>query len=328
MSLDLAYGDDENNFDLILSSGLRMAEGDMWMVDGTPWGGVVDSIQTDVTDGSSVVTYSGRSLQGILVHKILSPDTGQDYLTVSGNVGNVLQQLVNRVSVASVFRVAVGLTQTISSYRFERYVDAYTGISAMLKSIGLRMTITCEDDMATLGASPIAVWDGTVDSSLMDFTAKREYRRTNHLIGVGEGELSNRAVSHWYADTEGNVSQTQTQFGVDEVAEIYDYTNADAQELSDRTKEKLEDIQDGQGTIDISIREGATPDVGDTVTAYDAVTGMSVTSTVTKQIVKIDKGALTVDVEVGQDSSVVTMQGAGESTVIDLASVISIASMT
>lgn len=328
VELDLAYGDDENSFDLILPSSMKMSAGDRWVVDGTPWGGIVDTITTESTDGSTTVTYSGRSLQGVLVGKILAPDSGEDYLTVSGQLADVMSALVSRIGLQSLFRVELGVAGTIGDYRFERYVDAYAGLSSMLKTMGKRLTLTCDGDMVSLGASDIREWDGTVDSELMDFTASREYRRTNHLIGVGEGELKNRAVSEWFADEDGNVSRTQTQFGVDEVTEIYDYTNADVDELSDRTKEKLEDIQAGQGTIDISIRDGDTPQVGDTVTAYDVVTGLSVKSTVTKHIVKISDGVLTVDVEVGQDSSIITMQGTGEQQIIDVNSIIQIASRT
>lgn len=302
-SLDLAFGEDENDYELVLPddvAGLVSAH-DVWMIDGTEYGGVVDSIQSDVADGANVITFSGRSLQGILSHKILQPDKGQDYLTVSGTVTQVLTQIINRCGVGALFTAADNSLQV--SGRFDRYADAYTGLRKLLASYSCALVFRCGDDRVVLDAVPLDDTDGTLDSGSMDFTAKREYRRTNHLIGLGEGELKDRAVSHWYADENGNVSQKQTFTGLDEVADTYEYTNAEASELSEKTKEELESRQEGTGTIDVTMRDGTDHNVGDLLSAVDDVTGVSVRAAVTKKIVRITDGVLSVDYEVGQSTS-------------------------
>lgn len=311
-SLDLAFGEDENDYELVLPDDVAglVAVHDVWMIDGTEYGGVVDSVQSDVADGANVITFSGRSLQGILSHKILQPDKGQDYLQVSGTVTQVLTQIISRCGLGSLFTAADNDLQV--SGRFDRYTDAYTGLRKLLASHSCALVFLCMDDTVVLNATPLDDTDGTLDSGSMDFTAKREYGRTNHLIGLGEGELKDRAVSHWYADENGNVSQKQTLTGLDEVADTYEYTNAEASELSEKTKEELESRQEGTGTIDVTMRDGTDHNVGDLLSAVDDVTGVSVRATITKKIVKITDGVLSVDYEVGQ--SIASSGGRSESS--------------
>lgn len=311
-SLDLAFGEDENDYELVFPDDVAglVAAHDVWMIDGTEYGGVVDSIQSDVSEGANVITFSGRSLQGILSHKILQPDKGQDYLKVSGTVTQVLTQIINRCGLGPLFTAADNSLQV--SGQFDRYTDAYTGLRKLLASHSCALVFHCMDDTVVLDAAPLDDTDGTLDSGSMDFTAKREYRRTNHLIGLGEGELKDRAVSHWYADENGKVSQKQTLTGLDEVADTYEYTNADETELSEKTKEELESRQEGTGTIDVTMREGTDHNVGDLLSAVDDVTGLSVRAAVTKKIVKIESGVLSVDYEVGQ--SVASSGGRSESS--------------
>ena len=312
-SLDLAFGEDENDYELVLPDDVAglVAAHDVWMIDGTEYGGVVDSVQSDVADGANVITFSGRSLQGILSHKILQPDKGQDYLQVSGTVTQVLTQIIARCGVGSLFTAADN--DLAVSGRFDRYADAYTGLRKLLSAHSCALVFRCVDDRVVLDAVPLDDTDGTLDSGSMNFTAKREFRRTNHLIGLGEGELKDRAVSHWYADAEGNVSQKQTFTGLDEVADTYEYTNAEVSELSEKTKEELESRQEGTGTIDVTMRDGSADHyVGDLLSAVDDVTGVSVRATVTKKIVKITDGVLSVDYEVGQ--SIASSGGRSESS--------------
>lgn len=300
-NLDLAYGDDENDYELVLPDGLDAlpAQGDIWMMDGTPYGGVVDSIQVDSGSTSTVITYTGRSLQGILAAKILEPDTGQDYLNVSGNITSVLTQIIDRCDLAGLFVAEPGRSQNVSG-RFERYTDAYSGLRHLFASYSMGILFTCVDDRVRVDAQPLADTNGDVDSNLFDFTAKREYRRTNHLIGLGEGELKNRTVVHYYADADGNVSKTQTLFGVDEVAAVYDYNNADDDELDEKTREELESRQEGTGSIDVTVLDGADYEVGDLLSANDVTTGLQVRASITKKIVKVENGVLSVDYEAGQ----------------------------
>ena len=96
----------------------------------------------------------------------------------------------------------------------------------------------------------------------------------------------------------GNVSQSQSLKGVDEIAQVYDYSNAETAELNQKTREKLQELQ-SEGDVKVTVHEdtGILFDVGDTVTARDNLTGITVNASITKKIVKVSGGVLFVDYE-------------------------------
>lgn len=97
-ALDAAWGADENDFELTVD---RMLEpGSYVYADGSEIGGVIDSLRDRLERGGSTLTYGGRTWHGILANKILAPDTGQNYLTVSGKASTVIGMIVNRVGLA------------------------------------------------------------------------------------------------------------------------------------------------------------------------------------------------------------------------------------
>lgn len=157
---------------------------------------------------------------------------------------------------------------SIKSYRFERYVDVYTGVCAMAKANGLKLKVAYRSGHVETWLEPAGDYGDDIDSDLLDFDASRTWRKPNHMIGLGKGELKDRIVSHWYADAKGNVTQTQTFKGVDEIAQVYDYSSAEADELAKNTKKNLQDLQ-SEGDVKVTVHEdsGIVFDVGDTVTA-------------------------------------------------------------
>lgn len=299
-TLDLAFGEDENDFELTHADPtLLLSPGALISVDGTEYGGIIDSIQAQVENGRTSVTYSGRTWHGILAGKTLSPDSGTDRLTVSGDVHAILDTIINRIGLGGLFSTPTGTHgTTISGYSFRRYIDAYSGLRMMLASVGLRLAITRVQGVIRLTGIPITTYTGVDPDVGVDFTAKRDWLRVNHLIGLGKGELRNRAVSHWYADRNGNVSQTRSLSGVDEITQTYEQTSSDGSELANRTRDKLRELQT-KGEMDATIPETASLGIDDRVQATDQVTGISVTASVTKKVVKIKAGVETVDYTTG-----------------------------
>jgi uncharacterized protein (DUF2147 family) len=301
-SFDCAWGSGENDFDLTLYDGTVLPDRALVYVDGTEVGGIVDHVKDELSDGASVVTYSGRSWHGMLAGKVLQPDSGQDYLKVSGQVDRILASLLDRIGLGGMFRVRSDSTKTISSYQFERYCTAYSGIRAMLAENGLKLMFQEVDGVVWMFARPVASYGDTVDSDLVDFSMTKDYRRTNHMIGLGKGELKDRIVVHWYADADGTVSATRTFSGIEEISAVYDYSSAEKDELDKQTKKRLEELQ-GAGAIDVTVHDGLSLDVGDKVSGCDHVTGLTVTSTVLKKIVKLSGGIMEVSYEVGDEAS-------------------------
>ena len=300
-TLDCAWGKEENDFELVMSGASTIDAGAYIYVDGSECGGVVDAMEDQLTSGVSTLTYSGRTWHGMLANKILEPDRGKDYLTVSGTASTVIGSLISRVGLDGVFDAVDSPTagaQTIKSYRFDRYTDCYTGLRKMCAANGLKLRLAYTSGQVNIWAEPVAHYGDSIDSDLIDFDATRTWRKPNHLIGLGKGELRNRIVSHWYADSKGNVTQTQTFKGLDEIAQVYDYSSAEADELAKNTKKKLQDLQ-SEGEVKVTVHEdsGIVFDVGDTVTARDNLTGITVNATISKKIVKVSGGVMSVDYE-------------------------------
>ena len=298
-TLDAAWGADENDFELTVD---RLIDAGSYVYfDGGECGGVVDSLKDSLKDGRSTLTYGGRTWHGMLANKILEPDKGKDYLTVSGTASTVIGSLISRVGLDAVFDAVDSPTagaQTIKSYQFDRYTDCYTGLRKMCAASGLKLRLAYASGKVRVWAEPAAHYGDSIDSDLIDFDATRTWRKPNHMIGLGKGELRNRIVSHWYADSKGNVTQTQTFKGLDEIAQVYDYSSAEADELAKNTKKKLQDLQ-SEGEVKVTVHEdsGIAFDVGDTVTARDNLTGITVNATISKKIVKVSGGVMSVDYE-------------------------------
>ena len=310
---DLAYGDDENDFELTCDPSIAPKEGDIVYCDGTEYGGVVDEVESDTA--TRLVTARGRTFHGILAGKRLVPDSGKKAVTVSGTAKAVMQSLITRFKLSPMFVAVDGAGGNVS-YTFERFGDAYSGIRAMAKAHSLRLSLVYSGGRVEASLVPVRSLGDKVDSDLMDFTVSRIARRTNHLVCGGTGEQENRKVIHFYADADGKVSKKQSLFGVDEIAAFYDYSNADEAELDEEGRKELEGMQTS-GSVSISAHDDIEAEVGDYVTATDNVTGTKVTSEISKKILKVSRGVPTYEYEVGSESlgtSNSTISGTAESS--------------
>ena len=311
-ALDSAWGEDENEISVTMDWREAPEIGGYVYLDGTECGGTIDSITTD-TD-TDMVTAKGRSWHGILDGMRLVPDKGKSHITVSGSVSSVLTSLISRMGLQNVFSARQNADQV--SYTFERFIGAYAGITAMLKANGMKLKIIHERGKAVMVASPVETFGNSIDSDLVGFELERIGRRTNHLVCGGTGEYENRRIIHFYADSSGKVSKTQSLFGVDEIAAFYDYSNADADKLEAEGKKKLEGLQ-GEGTVKVSVPDGSAFSVGDIVTGRDNKTGQTVTVEITKVIAKAEYGVLEYTYEAGTPSvgtSGSTISGTAESS--------------
>lgn len=302
--LDLAFGSDENAFELTCAEGLAPAEGQVVFVDATEYGGVVDETSYDAgRDATGTVTCKGRTWHGVLAGKRLLPDEGSARLSVSGKAGEVLASLVERMGLSGLFSAASD--DTAVSYTFERFCDGYSGLKAMAKANGRKVSMRRRGGKVELSLPPAMDYTNKVDSDLLDFTLTSVHRCVNHLVCAGTGELEDRAVVHFYADAAGNVSHTQSLFGVDEISALYDYSNADEEKLEEEGRKKLQEYQT-RGSVEVDAHDDIDVDVGDVISARDNAHGRTVTATVAKKIVKVSRGVATYSYEVGSETTTKT----------------------
>lgn len=300
-TLDLAFGSGENDFDLQVEDAALKA-GSRIMIDGTEYGGIIDDTDVDVDGGLSTVTWHGRDWHGVLASKIIEPDRNTDYLTLSGTIPAIMRTLVSRAGLQGLFTVTDESADHKTTCQFDRYVDLYSGLVKMLRASGLKLRLRNDGDKVSMSAMPVRTIGDSIDSDLIDFTAKQAAHPINHLICLGKGELKDRTVIHWYADANGTFSHTQTLKGLDERTATYELSNAEADELEDKGRQKFQELRN-TSTIDVDIPDGIDADVGDLVTGRDNNTGLVVTAEISKKIVKVSGGVLTVTYESGGASA-------------------------
>ena len=311
--LDVAFGADENALTLTVEEKSAPAAGQLVYIDATEYGGVIDQVKRGSGRGATgAVECKGRTWHGILAGRRLSPDSGSGYLTVNGKAGDVLTSLIARMGLESLFKAASD--DSTVSYTFERFCDGYSGLMALAKANGRKLSMRRMDGYIELSMPPIVDYANKVDSDLLDFTITSVHRCVNHLLCAGTGQLANRAIVHFYADENGNVSHKQTLFGIDEICALYDYSNASASELETEGKKKLLEYQTS-GTVEVDAHEDMDVDVGDIISARDNSTGTTVTATVSKKVVKVERGVATYSYEVGSETTTKTSStGAAESS--------------
>ena len=321
-NFDLAFGSDENNFELKIDTDNHCCEAGYYVyIEGTEYGGIIDAVTSDTA--AEEVTYTGRTWHGILNSKVLCPDSGQDYLTLNGNANTVLRTLISRMGLTSIFEASSDASAlTISSYKMERYITGYDGIRKMLNSVNGKLVMSYNGTKVILSAVPIVDYtaDGVFDSDILSFTVKKTSKKINHLICLGKGELKDRTVVHLYADTSGSISQTQTLTGLDEYTAVYDNSNAESiEKLREAGSEQLAELQK-QDDLSVSLSEGEDVfDVGDIVGAVDNVTGLSISVPISKKIISIQNDYLSAayETEIGKANVSTSSGEKGESAATD-----------
>lgn len=301
-AFDLSFGASENDFEITL--GLRentLEFGSFVYIEGTEYGGVVDGMKTN-TSGETIV-YSGRTWHGILNSKVIQPDAGANYYTVSGDANVILSTLISRMGLGSLFTASGNLSGiTIPTYQFKRYCSGYDGIRDMLAAAGAKLKITWEDRAVLLSAVPVVDYtDAPVDGDMAVLAVEQYRQKVNHLICLGKGDLAAREVIHLYVNASGKIVDTQYYTGIDEIAEIYDYGNSESSdELRKGGIEKLTELMNTD-KAEISIPEtlGLVYDIGDVVGASDIKSGVTVAAAVTQKVVKIKNGAISTNYKTG-----------------------------
>lgn len=272
---------------------------EFWYIEGTEYGGIIDSKK--ITTSKKTAALGGRSWRGILGSKIIEPDNGQAYYTVTGELNQCISTVLSRIGLTSLFRALNTSTNKTITYQFDRYTDAYKGLLKMLGSVGYKMQLRWENKKVTISAIPIVDYSNEreLTSDLFDFVITKKQNFVNHMIGLGSGELTERMVVHKYLQEDGTVGDTQFYFGDEEVASIYDYSNVESlDELTTKTAEELEKKIASSDTLKITANN-LEADVMDIFEANDIYTGISIKEYITNKIVQLEDGQTKISYKVG-----------------------------
>lgn len=274
-------------------------------IPGTEFGGIVKDIIS--LTKSKTVKFMGDTWRGMLSKKIISPPSGQDYLTVSGELNEVLRKMLKE-HFGDWFVVPEESTEVTVNYQFNRYVTLLEGLTSLLESVNYKLSIKYiqgapgEAGYVEVSAVPINNYSEEEEYS-QDCNIKmtvRDYRRgINHLICLGEGELKDRIRVDLYIQKDGSIGKTQYYKGLEERTDVYDYSSADVAELEEGGEKRLKELADYK-EFDMNI-EKANLELGDIVSGRDHITGLYVVKPVIQKILKISTGKERIDYKLKGD---------------------------
>ena len=231
--------------------------------------------------------------------KIIEPPSGAAYRIVSGDAGNIIQDLINLCGLSAVF-AAERIGYTVKTFRFDRYIDLYTGLVKLGKAIGMNLYLIVKNGIVHVSYVPLVDYSDRIEYNQNDinFTIEKTYRGVNHLICLGKGELQDRTVVHLYADANGYISTSQSLYGVEEYVSTYENTSAESDE--DLVSGGTERLQELIGADAFAVTSSDTEQhIGDIIGGYESVTDSYVISSITNIIVKLDDDTVDISYSVG-----------------------------
>ena len=303
-NVDMEIGEDEkssiNDFEIEFKrSGWNgtVEFGSQVYVPDTEYGGIVQELYTSTKSNS--ITVKGYTWRGMMTKKVIQPESNQDHAVESGELNQIIQRRVQEAFPGFFYGIEEDTGIQVKNYQFDRYCTLYAGLQKLLKSVGYRMEIKYiqseknESGYVRVRAVPIVDYSAKYEFSNdnnMQFTMDNNKRGTNHLICLGKGELKDRLVLHLYIDGQGNISQTQYFFGIDEIAEIYDSSGSEYDDLLKNGTEKLLKSK-SKTEYDMTMKKiEGTMDIGDIVGGRDYLTGVSMKKPIGRKIWTVSDG--------------------------------------
>ena len=301
---DFEVGDDDNTFlvTCLRSEWETIYDGSRIYIPNTEYGGLFKRLKTNTKNGT--ISAGGYTWRGMLQNKVLCPEEGDDYATDSGELNAIIG---SRVSAAfpGLFVGSNESTGIEVDYQYNRYVTLYDGLKAMLKSVGYKMRISydMETGKVIVEAVPIVDYSSQIEYSSdmnANYYMTKEGTGVNHLVCLGNGELRDRVVVDLYVDENGNISETQTFFGVDEIAQVYDYAGAARDDLIQSGTDQLKNLRN-QNSFRIDLETVTDVEIGDIVGGRDYTSGMRMTAPITTKVVTWRNGFETTEYKLSDD---------------------------
>ena len=304
---DFEIGDKENSFLITCNRAEweNVPNNARIYIPGTEYGGIYKRLESDTR--YNAVAVGGYTWRGMLQNQVICPPSGEDYATDSGELNQILTRRVS-TALPGLFVGSEESTGVTVSYRYGRYVTLYEGLKEMLRSAGYKMRIQYDQEQCrvVVDAVPIVDYSAQIEySSDMNANYSMVINKmgVNHLICLGSGELKDRTVIHLYADVNGVISQTQTQFGADEVTDVYDYAGAEADNLIESGTDQMKaNASKNEFAIDLESAQDVA--VGDIVGCRDYITGNTMTAPITTKVVKWKNGFETVEYQLSEEVTV------------------------
>ena len=304
---DFEVGKSENSFAIEIKRQEyeRIPDRARIYIPGTEYGGLFRRLATNTSQ--DVITPGGRTWRGMMQKKIISPPSGQDYATDSGELNAIVKSRVES-ALPGLFIGTTASTGVEVTWQYARYCTLEEGLSDMLKSRGYRLNIeySQEDKAVVVSAVPIVDYSQSIEFSAdmrINYNMSMQGDGVNHLICLGSGELKDREVYHLYVDENGNIGPTQYYTGIEEITEIFDYAGAELDDLIQTGTQRLKEIRN-TNIFEIKVDPDTELAIGDIVGGRDYLSGMTMRSPISGKIVKWEQGFQTVEYRLENDVTV------------------------
>lgn len=267
--------------------------GDLIYIPGTEFGGIIKNITSATNTGN--IYLKGYTWRGYMSKRFIRPPSGADYYIANGDLNDIIRALV----IIPGFVVPTVATGINVNYQFARYCSVLDGLESMLRTVGYRLDIryvqTENGGYVQVQAVKAGLYGESVEysqDSMIDFNSIDNQMGANHLICLGTGELKERLVVDLYADRAGNISQTQSIYGIDEIIEVFENSGAERETLIETGTNRFEELLSSKSfTVNIK-QTGDELYIGDIVTGQDYITGNKVTKPIINKIVKRTNGVI------------------------------------
>lgn len=278
-------------------------------IENTEYGGIIGEKISDSSTGT--VILRGKTFRGVLNSHILIPDTAQN-LRVYGSLGKEIDKLLKKCSINSHFISDMSNNLQVSVI-LDRYCSILKALEDVAKATTTRFEVVYvrgkEGEQGSIEINFLQINDYSKEIELsedsrLDFKVATSKNGVNHLICLGKGELDNRDVIHLYVDGRGQISERQYYFGIDEITQVYDYNNAEHDELRKSGEEKLKELQ-SKDTLDLNVgrleldREVG---IGDVIGGKDHITGAFVKKPIINKIYTEENGMKRIDYKLEGES--------------------------
>lgn len=305
---DFEVGRKENSFEVTIQRAeyTRIPAGAMIYIPDTEYGGIYRRLNTNTAQG--IINIGGLTWRGMMQKKIICPPSGQDYATDSGELNAIVKARVEAAFSGLFVGSAESTGVTASTFQYDRYCTLEAGLTKLLKAYGYRLELSYSQPLKAVVASAVPIVDYSQSIELSsdmrtDYSMQTQKDGVNHLICLGKGELKNRTVYHWYADAAGNISTTQTQFGADEITEIFDYSGGELPDLIQSGRDRLASLINAN-KFDMTIDASRDIGIGDIVGGRDYLSGMIMTSPITGKIVTLENDFESINYKLEDDVNV------------------------
>lgn len=307
--IDLDLGD-TNDFELRMNQKSWTKDwywyGSRIFVPRTEYGGIMNDLEA-ITKTREIV-WRGPSWRGMLAQKVVEPPDGEDHLTVSGDLNDILRELIGDRFDGLFFVPDVKTGASVTGWQVDRYVTLYDAIIKLLDSKGYRLQISyvepegLEYGYVTVQAVPVVDYSEDLEYSRegkVEFSI-RDYRGgVNHLICAGKGQNEERVILHLYVQEDGSIGETQHYTGLAEHAATYEFSSADLDKLKEDGTKRLKDLRNYK-SIDVDVSD-IDLEIGDIVGGYEEITGTRLQKPVAGKIIKVQGGKVTIEYQVKGD---------------------------